>query len=497
MHQTERRILCDLPKLLLPVLLTSAGLFAQFRDTRQLTSNSITALAGSGDTLWLATERGFNYKLDINSDEWYGFETDDIGLNLLAFGNGHAAALLQDDKNEPLIWSFNHATKTQSRKLLAFSKGIRDRNNYAAGGILHFQNSFWAAYNEGGLIQFTPASGSVQAIVPGKAPVSPDKLVPDSLSPQNTTVQSVSLLDSNKLLITTPKMLWTYNPAEKSWDTLASGGQMASGETFDSFKVAFTPLRGNPDVVYAYIKTKKTENGLYRFGKASGKWSKVLTKPPLFISSAVGGYFYALFEENQLATFNDTLSDSADVTTPLKEVQGSSYFRSRISSQSEGVYPSVNDILFLPQSDTSGTLIFATGGGLYIADSEAPLSGSEGDMRLIRYTRKISSSDCYALPGIIRASDDNRYDRAVFVYRLKKDGNVTIRVYDYNMSPVKTVVDGESRKAETSVGRSTDPERDYWDGTNQSGRKVAPGVYYFKVTSTGGDRHFGKIILAK
>jgi len=114
---------------------------------------------------------------------------------------------------------------------------------------------------------------------------------------------------------------------------------------------------------------------------------------------------------------------------------------------------------------------------------------------LIRHVRAVKGGEAYALPGVIRSGLDNRYAKTVFVYKLKKDGNVTISVYDYRMSLVKTVIRGEARSA--AAERSTVPARDFWDGTNRDGKRVTPGVYYFKITSTGGDRFLGKVILAK
>jgi hypothetical protein len=107
----------------------------------------------------------------------------------------------------------------------------------------------------------------------------------------------------------------------------------------------------------------------------------------------------------------------------------------------------------------------------------------------------VGPGTAFALPGIIRGGEDGTYGKCVFVYKLKKTGDVTIRVYDYNMSLVKTVVKGERRSAASS--RSTLPERDFWDGTNNGGKRAWPGVYYFKITGNAGERLFGKVILAR
>ena len=109
--------------------------------------------------------------------------------------------------------------------------------------------------------------------------------------------------------------------------------------------------------------------------------------------------------------------------------------------------------------------------------------------------REVKPGEAYALPGVMRSGIHGNHDKSVFVYRLKRDGDVTIKIYDYNMSLVKTVVRNERRVS--SAERSTNPARDVWDGTNNAGKLVWPGVYYFKITSTGGERFFGRVILAK
>jgi flagellar hook assembly protein FlgD len=106
--------------------------------------------------------------------------------------------------------------------------------------------------------------------------------------------------------------------------------------------------------------------------------------------------------------------------------------------------------------------------------------------------------ETYALPGII--TDDYRAPKAsrtTFVYKLSRDANVTIRIYDYAMQYVKSVIENAQRKAATPLGRSTDGWLDVWDGTTASGRPVAPGVYYYKITVSTGERSFGKIVVAK
>jgi hypothetical protein len=102
----------------------------------------------------------------------------------------------------------------------------------------------------------------------------------------------------------------------------------------------------------------------------------------------------------------------------------------------------------------------------------------------------------YARPGII----NNNFPRTEFVYNLDEDDFVTIDIFDYNMDHVVRIINSVFRKAgkHQATGRSTVPSVDRWDGTanNNHGRIVAPGLYYYKISTKKGKHAFGKIIVA-
>lgn len=77
-------------------------------------------------------------------------------------------------------------------------------------------------------------------------------------------------------------------------------------------------------------------------------------------------------------------------------------------------------------------------------------------------------------------------------YRLKKDGKVTITVFNYAMEKVKVLVRNARRTGGGS--RSEKPEEDRWDGRDRSGRLVSVGTYYILVESDQGEKGWGKAI---
>jgi|GEM_PF-1195788 len=74
-------------------------------------------------------------------------------------------------------------------------------------------------------------------------------------------------------------------------------------------------------------------------------------------------------------------------------------------------------------------------------------------------------------------------------YRPRQDGPVTIKIYDFAMNLVKTLV------YEKSVAEK-DQEIE-WDGKNDREDIVANGVYFFKVEAPGGQIEWGKLVILK
>jgi len=73
-------------------------------------------------------------------------------------------------------------------------------------------------------------------------------------------------------------------------------------------------------------------------------------------------------------------------------------------------------------------------------------------------------------------------------YRSAASGKVDIRIFDFAMLPVRTLLN--------SATRTPDTEHDeVWDGSNDSGNRVANGVYYIQVTLDDRDPVWTKVIV--
>ena len=488
------------------VLLTAAvSARAQpFKPVRQLTSNSIAALAGGGDTLWIATERGFNYRTSTSvKDDWFGFEVNDLQYRFwsLGFGGGGAAALIDKDAQTDSIgfWHFNHAAGSYQQRYFKFSPSVQGEFAKPTSSVVFLNGNFFAPFNYGGLARYNPADNSVHVIRPMDANESlPQNL--GEMKDEEADAKAVLLLDvdsrDTSIIITSPTALWRYCPnrqGDKRWESVdANPSFAAAADGFVSFDAAFTVRKKEALALYSFMTIARggdTSTILHVFDENSKQWRVAIDESKRYsVVPAVNGCLYTILENGVTAY--------ADKNDTLSVLMQPNDFRDMLRKAGDDPNPTINDILFLPKSDSSGTLAVATETGLYVCESAEPLSGRYGDFTLYRHVRGVNAGEVYALPGVIRGgSGEGKYEKCVFVYKLKKDGAVTIKVYDYNMSLVKTVVQGERRKADKS--RSTDPLRDVWDGTNGRGKRVWPGVYYFKITTNAGERLFGKVILAK
>ncbi len=75
-------------------------------------------------------------------------------------------------------------------------------------------------------------------------------------------------------------------------------------------------------------------------------------------------------------------------------------------------------------------------------------------------------------------------------HRPLENSFVTVKIYDFAMSLVTTLVDGEFRSGGTDFDEP-------WDGRNDRGDLVANGVYFFKVETSKAQREWGKLVILK
>lgn len=134
------------------------------------------------------------------------------------------------------------------------------------------------------------------------------------------------------------------------------------------------------------------------------------------------------------------------------------------------------------------------GDTLYFGSADGLLSTIEygqpwiGKWKIYREISPIDlSSDIktYAAPNPF--SPDDEITR-IFYKSTKQSSKITIRIFDFGMNPVRTVI-------QNAVRTGTEVLFTSWDGKNDQGSQVANGVYFYRVEFDNEDAVWGKIIL--
>ncbi len=110
------------------------------------------------------------------------------------------------------------------------------------------------------------------------------------------------------------------------------------------------------------------------------------------------------------------------------------------------------------------------------------------DLALFVVDSLTPADQVYAFPVPFSHSQDQAVD---FHFRVERDADVTLEIFDFGMNLVTTVIDNQFFAAGIYPG--TGQERKTWNGRNDRGDQVAVGMYYFKVEYSTGEVRWGKL----
>ncbi len=102
-----------------------------------------------------------------------------------------------------------------------------------------------------------------------------------------------------------------------------------------------------------------------------------------------------------------------------------------------------------------------------------------------------SNTDTYAYPNPFNP----RTDILKIKYSTNGSEQVTIRILNFSMQIVKTIIENANRGNPTHVIDSPSGTIDYWDGTDQAGNMVPNGVYFYRVDVGLQKPAYGKILV--
>jgi len=497
------------------------------KQEKGITSNYIAQLSGYGDTLCMLTVDPNRFALNSimrNSSldshtvtmetNWSAYYpgNDEYIINMTSGGGWLVSCVdsgnwldssyfinvkITDPCNKPQKKRFNWPEDISSEDNLL---------NLSTTDAVYLNGSFYFACMDGGVAEWNPEVDNITIFTPGLSGNAIENITlankPDSL----TRVTGVNATE-NSLIVTTPSRIWVLNTVDSSWDSSIQSEFSDSDLSFEKFESVFVKNDSLP-VLYAVIKVRDQKREKWQFFKYDDQnrfWRVLLDEDnvPKAVSFGPNEYIYMLTGDNTVQVYRDTTGDTL-INQNLKTVKRySSELQARMIKKYDIDIPDLfEDILFVQTGDEYGYLWIATSEGLFFSEQEIP-GISTGAFNLIKRAPKLQPGlkKTYARPGILTAGGfDEKESRSVFIYNLSENAKVTIKIYDYNMDLVKTVIQGKNRKAGNDggpFGRSTLEREDFWDGRNSSGKKVAPGVYYYKITTDTGERAFGKIVVAK
>lgn len=489
-----------------------------------IASNHAVLLSGSSDTLWALTREepdryaintvagdgNLNAKITDES-KWnalYLCKTPDV--HSMSYGAGILVVLHDTLKNNFSTFS-RAADGSIRRKAHSFPWSARVMQNdsimqISAVSVTNDGKRFFFACQDGGVVQWDPVLDKMSMLIPGQAEKTLESLNSDTVTSPDKRINAVSV-NKNGLLVTTPEKVWKYSFSDSSWDSSITASLNESSYTLKKFVSVFSRNDTLRPSLYGLINVSGSVHEedsviLCKYDTVSSIWQVLMDNGPQVISFGHGGVVYVVSGKNKIEAFLDTLVSSVSERNP-RALVGSAVFQDSMIRSLSIEYPEyVNDIMYSPVTDSTGNLWIATSGGLFFSGNVSPDEVVRSCLIVKRAPSLASGLEkTYARPGILKSGIyDSKASRTVFVYNLSKDAKVTIRIYDYNMDHVKTVISGKFRKAGKNggpMGRSTVEAEDSWDGRNENGKMVAPGVYYYKITADSGERAFGKCIVAK
>ncbi len=115
----------------------------------------------------------------------------------------------------------------------------------------------------------------------------------------------------------------------------------------------------------------------------------------------------------------------------------------------------------------------------------------EGDWKVYAASNPLeSSNEVYAYPNPFKPDGNKPIKFKYSTDNQTKD--VTIRVFDFGMNLIRTVVQNATR----TLSNESAPV-DTWDGLDDKGNELPNGVYFYRIDISGNDPLFGKIIVLK
>lgn len=481
-------------------------------------SNSILDNLVVGDTVWLGTSRGLSRSTDGGVTWKNYYETEEFGtysVTALAYGRGQIWCALgnsveingsnlpnggglrySSDNGE--TWNViaqpvdgeNDTTVVYGINTIRALPVTTTINNITYD-IAVSENAVWIASFAAGLRKTTDNGATWQRVV-----LPPDYL--DEIDPNDTlsfSLQPVSGAFGNEnnlnhrlfsVITAGPNTLYAGSAGGINKSTDGGVSWIKFNHTNQSNPISgnfVTALGYDPSDNSVWASTWKAEDldeyyGVSRTTNGGVTWDVFLAneKPHNF-----GFVNYGVINDVLVAT-DRGIFRTADI--------GASWFLPPRIIDSETSLSLDSDVFYSVSSkdNLNGTadIWLGSDNGLVLLTENG--TRWEGVWKIFKAADKIGSGiESFAYPNPFAPDLEN----VNIKYNLNtKSANVTIRIFDFGMNLVKTLLQNAYRAGEFDQIES-------WDGRDETGVVVPNGVYFYRIDVTGNDAIYGKIMVLK
>ncbi len=479
-----------------------------------ISSNSISDIITIGDTIWIGTGQGVSYSPD-NGNSWTNFTNDKTfgteSISAIGYNNGVFWAATATDTNTVQgvmsrggglrytsdggkNWNFvpepidnkNDTIVTYGNNNLRALPVTVPINNLIYD-IAFTPGTIWIATFAGGLRKSTDMGKTWQRVV-----LPPDYL--DEVKPSDTLhfcMQPVSgkfCSDNNlnyrvfSVIAANDSTLYvgTADGINKSTDNGISWVKYTNtNET--------NPISGNFVVALGYQKYTNTVWAATWPAEGANEFYAVS------FSSDGGANWQTSLSGEKVHNFgfndNQIIAVSDDGAFRTKDNGANWILPNSIIDENTGL--TLNTTAFYA-ADFQGSYVWlGSSEGLARLDE---ISGSmwSGTWKLYFASQPLASnSDAYAYPNPFNPNTD--------ILKIKYDIKgasepVTIRIFDFGMHYLRTIIQNVSRGTVHSVDQSGGVI-DYWDGKDANGKTVPNGVYFYRIDAGSQSPIYGKILV--
>ncbi|TVR36918.1 MAG: hypothetical protein EA390_00370 [Balneolaceae bacterium] len=252
-------------------------------------------------------------------------------------------------------------------------------------------------------------------------------------------------------------------------------------------RVSWTP-NDNDGLLANWIVTIRQQPGTDRVWMTNWRTDSQNRDQNGIIYTEDGGETFHRFLEgirvNDIGFWNSSIFAAADNGLYISDDDGNSWTRlEQIVSPNSFI-----------RADTRYFALSATDQNLWVGTGDGIASTNDGgeSWRIIRVDMPLSGGNIYQpdAPDVKTYAYPNPYSPRQhslvrIKFELRDQGPVTVRIFDFGMNRVRTLSVNSNRPGSYEA---------VWDGTDQNGRLVANGTYFYVVDKPGG-RDDGKILL--